>query len=235
MTEAQADPVLTELHDSMRFVTSEVTRLCLALRDSALLDIVKEGNVPGASPFEQVRDTAQNALQTQDMWLLGMGFVGSRSAPGAVAEAMQWWYRPRDGRPGEQLVIGAHPTLTDYYDFENSDWWASAVASSDSVEISGPYIDVAGTNAYVVTGGLSVEESSTFYGVAAIDIEVGGLQTLWQPELLRMENFISVVDSEGTVIATNCGELLGGNVDVADLDGTRIHEVTETPWWVVRT
>jgi hypothetical protein len=67
-----------------------------------------------------------------------------------------------------------------------------------------------------------------------MDIEVEELQRLWQRDLLAIGRPTSVVDAEGSVIATNSGELLGGCIDLDDVSPAQAAAVGSTPWLVVQ-
>ncbi|MCX4903836.1 cache domain-containing protein [Streptomyces sp. NBC_00878] len=207
----------------------EFANHCTSLRDAARADIAAD-RVRGASAFGSVHEAARRALDADDAIALGMGFIGSSAAldPGAI----HWWYRPVNHEACAPLMTG-DPMLTDYYEFENTQWWQAAV--DEAVHISSPYVDVTGTNAYVLTGSLPVTLDDTFFGVAAVDVEVGKIQALWQPYLLSFAKPVSVVDDEGSVIATNSGELLGGYVDTDILSSDAAYHVPETPSIVVQT
>ncbi len=78
--------------------------------------------------------------------------------------------------------------------------------------IYGPYVDHSGTNAYILTFSRGVSYKESMVGLVVLDVLVGQLQSLWQPQLLKLPKPSSVVDEDGVVIATNSGSLLGGAI-----------------------
>ncbi|MFV0464018.1 MAG: cache domain-containing protein [Nostocoides sp.] len=181
--------------------------------------------------FPAVQRCAREALADGRPAILGMGFIGA--APSSGHRAVHWWYRPVGGRPSEQLEATSNPQLMGFYDVETTPWWQGAVTSS-GLFVSGPYVDVSGTNAYILTGSRAVKLHKRFHGVVSLDIEVGALQDLWQRDLIRAENPTSVVDVEGSVIATNSGEILGGVIDPTDPSVLSRTSVPKTPWMLVQ-
>lgn len=221
--------LLARLERSMQEVAQSTADDCAALRSAALEDI-EAGLVRGSNAFPGVRSAAQRGLGEGVPWKLGMGFVVSAVPLGA--QSLHWWFRPVGDQPSRPLLITSQPAMIDYYDYKQSDWWQDAL-SDEQVHISEPYMDAAGTNAYVITGSLALKHGGSIVGVAVIDVEIGELQARWQGHLMQFDRTTCVVSEEGAVIATNSGRLLGENIDLGLPAPEDIRRVGGTPWAIV--
>lgn len=225
-----SDTPMEQLERSMRDVARGVAGDCESIRSAALADI-EAGRAQGQDAFPGVHAAAQRLLSMRVSWKLGMGFVVSTAQPGA--RTMHWWFRPVGDAEITPLLANSQPATLDYYDFEQSDWWQDAL-SGEHVHISEPYMDAAGTNAYVLTGSLALHHDEQLFGVAVIDVAIGELQALWQADLMRLERTACVVSEDGAVIATNSGRLLGENIELRRSASEDIRRVEGTPWAIVR-
>ncbi|BBY27476.1 hypothetical protein GCM10023114_47710 [Mycolicibacterium sediminis] len=170
---------------------------------------------------------------SQDTPVLGMGFLPN---PKALPDtAVRWWYhssRQPDSRGGlRPLAVGLQPDAMDFYDTTSTEWWHRG-ATSEGPVVSGPFVDISGTNAYVVTFAQAVRLSERLIGLVAADITVATLQTLCQNHLLDMPRPTSVISSEGMVIATNAGALLGGVVEQEATAQGRSAPISGTSWYL---
>jgi hypothetical protein len=168
----------------------------------------------------------------EDLPVLGMGFLPN---PDLLPQfSVGWWYNsatPVDA-PLRALNAGSQPQAMDYYDTLSTDWWQNAAKTSESV-VSGPFVDISGTNAYVVTFTRAVRVDDEMIGVVAADVTVGTLQALCQNTLLDLPRPTSLVNADGMVIATNAGALLGSAIDMASVAAGRRVAVPGTPWLLV--
>jgi hypothetical protein len=164
--------------------------------------------------------------------VLGMGFLPH---PVLLPDfSGRWWYNsatPEDA-PLRALNEGNQPQAMDYYDTLSTDWWQNAEKTADSV-VSGPFVDISGTNAYVVTFTRAVRVGDEMIGVVAADVTVGTLQALCQNTLLDLPRPTSIVNADGMVIATNAGALLGSAIEMASVPDDRRIAVPGTPWFLV--
>jgi hypothetical protein len=168
----------------------------------------------------------------EELPVLGMGFLPN---PDLLPEfSVRWWYNsatPVDS-PLRALNAGNQPQAMDYYDTLSTDWWQNAAKTSESV-VSGPFVDISGTNAYVITFTQAVRVDDEMIGVVAADVTVGTLQALCQNILLDLPRPTSIVNADGMVIATNAGALLGSAIEMASVPDDRRIPVPGTPWMLV--
>lgn len=186
-------------------------------------------------PLESFEAFIHGIYDTEEAPVLGMGFLPNpRTLAGTK---VCWWYNsgnipngPTSLRP---LTVGFQPEAMDFYDVTATEWWRNAVESNGAVA-SGPFVDISGTDAYVVTFSRSVCVGSELMGVVAADVTVAMLQQLCQNDLLDMPRPTSVISRDGMVIATNAGALLGGAID-SSIAGPRLGTaIRGTPWLLTR-
>jgi hypothetical protein len=163
--------------------------------------------------------------------VLGMGFLPNPTA--LPNTKVRWWYNSGkfpDGRASlRPLTVGLKPEAMDFYDATSTEWWQNG-ANSDEPVVSGPFVDISGTNAYVVTFAQSVRIEGHLIGVVAADVTVATLQSLCQNDLLDMPRPTSVITREGMVIATNAGALLGGAVVSSTIKDDQRSRIDGTSW-----
>jgi hypothetical protein len=186
-------------------------------------------------PLESFEAFIRTIYDTEDAPVLGMGFLPNpKILPGT---GVCWWYNsgniqnaPTSLRP---LAVGFQPEAMDFYDVTETEWWRNAV-NSDGAVASGPFVDISGTDAYVVTFSRSVRVAAELIGVVAADVTVAMLQQLCQNDLLDMPRPTSVISREGMVIATNAGALLGGAIDSSTAGPKLGTAIRGTPWLLTR-
>jgi hypothetical protein len=225
-----------ELAALMESIRATVEAMNVRLRDMRGL-VLKEhesrqGEGTAARPFETFGAAVRDVLSADETLILGMGFIAD--SHWRNDDRIQWWYRsPEPGGTLQPLTVGTDPQAFDYYDVAAADWWTAA-AASDQPCTSGPYVDLSGTNAYVVTFSLGVRTSDQLLGVVAVDMPVGELQARWQDVLLDLPKPTSLIDSQGAVIATNAGRLLGAVIGPAEIADVSRHPVPQTSWVVIQ-
>jgi hypothetical protein len=199
MAEPAVDRILAILDDEMLRVTSYIARLHDEVSEQ-LRDVGRR-RVLLSSIEKRVEVIARDCLVSAGAALNGAGFIAGTDVF-TDAPALAWWYRPGSEHKVERLVVDA-----DFYDYTSAQWWTEAC--SDRVTAAGPYVDASGTNQYVVTFSRRLELDERLAGVAATDVLVGHFQGVLQRALLDLPPGTSVTDTEGAVIATNTGRLLG--------------------------
>lgn len=227
----------SQLMSAVEELVALMTDLCGEMHDAAFADLIDQGALETGSTGElglrmtRLQSLANQAAAMVRAPLLGLGFVGDQTS--AARGRLYWWYSPRDGAPAKQLIVDTQPVSLGYYDISHTDWWTGA-RDADGVYTTGPYVDVTGTNAYVVTFGKAVRTDGRFVGVVAADLAVADLQALWRRQLLAESAPVSIVDGEGAVIGTNAGRMLGGTLDLTHVEERDLESVAGTSWFIVR-
>lgn len=144
--------------------------------------------------------------------IIGMGMI---SAPGAVTGARRriLWWQDLGGPEPTALQVDLNPHSLGFYDYGAADWF-SVPRDSGGRYVDGPYVDVHGTDRYLLTFTVPVvvgqENDSEFLGVVGADVPVSRLETL----LLRAWGGLGadavVVNADGRVVVGNTADTLPG-------------------------
>lgn len=218
------------LFDTVAGVSNQVRGLLEQMRDHVVADAAAPGGERlSLNDFE---DFIHALYSSEEPPVLGMGFLPNPEV--LPSFSVRWWYNgtPAAGSPLRALTVGNQPQAMDYYDTLSTEWWQNAAGSPDSV-VSGPFVDISGTNAYVVTFTQAVRLDDEIIGVVAADVTVATLQALCQNTLLDLPRPTSVVNSEGMVIATNAGALLGSAIEMSGIDARDCLTIPGTSWLLV--
>ncbi len=215
-------------------MSDQVRNLLGQMRDHVLADAAEKKGTSDRLSLANFEPFVHHLYDTESLPMLGMGFLPH---PDVLPQfSVRWWYNSGTAATTESplraLAVVNQPQAMDFYDTLSTEWWQNAANSSEPA-VSGPFVDISGTNAYVVTFSQAVRFDGELLGVVAADVTVAALQALCQNTLLDLPRPTSVVNHEGMVIATNAGTLLGSVVDMADLDDAHQSPVPGTSWSLV--
>ncbi|MGH8485145.1 MAG: cache domain-containing protein [Pseudomonas sp.] len=236
----------------------------LATTETELLTFASQVNVAIGNVFEDLR-TLSSAVS--DMWMdhgadngafceadlsaldamikpllycehLKLHGAGIVFAPGQVAGKgmhLEWWCRGA-GQTVSPLRLNFNRQSERFYDYEAMPWYVQARQSRQPCA-AGPFVDLHGTEQYIVAFSLPIYVEDRFLGVAAADLCLDSLETLLVKGLMRVSNEALVLNAEGRVLAANtvswlAGDLVGpqegaGNTRSCHV-GTQAH-----PFWTV--
>ncbi len=159
-------------------------------------------------------------------------------APGALADAqlhLEWWQRGADDRP-YRLQLNLNPHSDGFYDYRSIPWFAIPRDEGRGT-VMGPYVDLNGSDLYVLTFTRPLVMGGEFVGVVGADVPLGSFERLLLRPLKNVPGDAVVVTSEGRVLASNTPVWTPGSL-VRDLlrDGsTAVRASVEAPAvdWIV--
>lgn len=215
----------------------------------AIIDLVDSpdhnGNPirPSRADLETLHPLLEQILKRHGRLLAGAGFV---SDPEFLQDAAAWleWRTGRDGNYSS-LDVTLDAKKLDNYDYLRAEWFQTPRDGAPSA-IVGPYVDLGGTNAYVVTLTVPVLVHGTFAGVVGADLLVDQIEGIVR-NTTRTIGFecptAVVVTQEGRVLASNIprqspGTLLRElNFTAGDNENSesrlRAYECQGIPWKLV--
>ncbi len=149
----------------------------------------------------------------------GAGLVVDPSALRGVTGYQEWW-RPTGDGAFEFLDVkssfGEKP-----YDYTTMSWFTGASHGYNSVR--GPYVDLAGSDLYVLTFAAPARYHQLFIGASAADITVSAFEGLAITELSRLDTEVVVVNSASRVVMSNSAEYCAGErMRASDPDDARV-------------
>ncbi|MFE4198737.1 GntR family transcriptional regulator [Paenarthrobacter sp. NPDC056912] len=181
---------------------------------------------PGASRDRvdsHIYDAARKAVTIGVPLLYGTGFVADQSLFGESWIA--WCYTPAAPESPQRLYIDM-----DLYDFATAPWRPDDQGDDSPIHTSHAYVDASGTNENIVTFSKRVIIAGEYVGALGADVRISQLQSAFEPLLAPLPPNTSIVDKQGTVIATNTGRFVGGTIKAADHVERRA--LPAVPWWL---
>lgn len=182
----------------------------------------------------------KRTLQDHPALLAGAGFVAD---PEFLVDATQWleWLMASDGQfTPLQAALDANDIA--HYDYIRSDWFDLPKQGLD-VAVVGPYVDLGGTNDYVVTITKPVRWALTFIGVVGADLSVDRVEGLLRRITRSVGHAALVVSAERRVIASSVPRIfpgallrhldLSGSEGVVSAPGLHVLPIREVPWHLV--
>jgi len=136
----------------------------------------------------------------------GTGLVVDPSALRGVERYQEWWRLAADGEY-EFLDVntgfGEEP-----YDYANMSWFVGASRGIDSVR--GPYVDLSGSDLYVLTFAVPAVYDGKFIGVSGADVTVASFESLVITDLSALQTEVVVVNSADRVVISSSPEYFPG-------------------------
>lgn len=144
--------------------------------------------------------------------------------PGVMGDEgdIEWWKREPNGE-SSRVLFTLTPQTAGYYDFEALDWFRNVVETGQPT-LTGPYVDYAGMDQYILTMTVPFRLDGEIIGAAGCDIELRELETALMPTLREIADDAALVTRTGRVVLGNSGRFLVGNRihDLSEIDTTEI-------------
>ena len=233
--------VADQAADVIGGVVERVFRTVLELRDEVLATyraaVARDGRMCERD-VTALRDPVLGRLGREHQAAIGMGVV---VAPGLLADRelrIEWWQygtrAPGAGR-GEPtfLEVDLNPASVGFYDYATAEWFVGPRRTGRR-HVVGPYVDVHGTDRYLLTLTVPVVADGAFLGVAGADLPVARFEALVLRELGDLAADVVVVNPEDRVVLSTSARWLAGSRAVfTDADTART--LAEPRWRVVTT
>jgi hypothetical protein len=196
---------------------------------------------PARGDLERLRPLLEELLRGHGKLLLGCGFVADPSLLVDAKRWLEWWRWDPDGSIS-RLEVKLEGELLVTYDYGAAEWFTSPQHGQER-SIVGPYVDVGGMNAYVLTLTVPVRSHGQFRGVAGADLSADRVEAV----VRRMTRTIGVeaivVNAEGRILASSVprqypgtllrGLDLGGRNGSLVAEGRRGYHCPGLPWRLV--
>jgi hypothetical protein len=196
----------------------------------------ERGEPMGDRDITAMRSTLVDLLRREREIAVGMGVI---VAPGFLADQplrLEWWQcEPERGDP-RRLKVDLNPHSVGFYDYAAEEWFVVPRRTGHR-HVVGPYVDVHGTDRYLLTLTVPVVAGGEFVGVAGADIPVACFETLVLKELGDLAADVVVVNPENRVVLSTSARWLAGSL--ANPGGRQVAAEVRTvtladpPWRVV--
>lgn len=228
MTTTQApDPaaVIGAAIEGIFATVAEVRRLTLACHSAATGAGRRfaDEDVHGLGPafVELLRTPAEVAV--------GLGII---LEPGTLAShplRLEWWQWTPAREAPVPLEVDLHPDSVGFYDYVAADWFA-VPRRTRARHVVGPYVDVHGTDRYLLTFTMPIEVDGEFLGVAGADVPVTRFESV---VLGRLGGHDAVLaNAEGRVVVSTSSRWVTGCL-LPDEDHRPGVPLPQLPWELV--
>jgi len=166
---------------------------------------------------------AGRPLVDADVDALGPAFVDLLGEPGEVAVGLgvilepgtlashplrlEWWQRVPGSDDPVPLEVDLHPESLGFYDYVAADWFA-VPRRTRARHVVGPYVDVHGTDGYMLTFTMPMEVAGRFVGVAGADVPVTRFESMVLGRL--GDDDAVLVNAEGRVVLSTSSRWITG-------------------------
>lgn len=224
-------PVADQAAAVIGSVVERVFRSVAEVREDVLAGYRAAGGRMCDADLTAVRDPLRARLSRDREVAVGMGVI---VAPGLLTDRplrMEWWQADTEGTAAPvMLEVDLNPASVGFYDYAAAEWFV-VPRRTGRRHVVGPYVDVHGTDRYLLTLTLPVLADGEFLGVAGADVPVARFETLVLRELGDLAADVVVVNTEDRVVlSTSPRWLVGERAVFADAP---CRALDEPDWRVV--
>lgn len=131
--------------------------------------------------------------------------------PGIVGDDgdIEWWKRDEDDT-STRVLFTLTPQTAGFYDFETLEWFRNVVETGQPT-LTGPYLDYAGMDQYILTLTVPFRMDGEIVGAAGCDIDLASLEAALMPKLRSIDADVALVSQHDRIVLGNSGRFLVGN------------------------
>jgi hypothetical protein len=199
------DVLVSEVIEGVFATVEDLRRETVACHEAAvergerLTDDDIHGLAPGIGA--RLREPGQVAI--------GLGLILEPSLIQTHPLRIEWWQRSAGSGEPEETEFDLRPDSIGFYDYATTDWFAVPRRTRQR-HVVGPYVDVHGTDRYLLTLTMPIESGGDFLGVAGADVPL----TVFETTILRHtgEDDAAVVNHEGRVVLSTSSRWITGSL-----------------------
>lgn len=185
--------------------------------------VLTEGRVPNVKDLALLRPAIDQQLLATGAFGCGGGVIIEPGSLSDQAMHLEWWYLADAGK-----TLPLRPNFDrrreNFYDYTAAPWFSRPRDSGNS-SVEGPYVDLYGTNMYVLTFTMPIFVQGRFVGVAGLDLSLHNVERMLVRSLMRLEHEAVLVSADGRVIASNTANWMVGDLAPRLLDPSLSHGV----------
>ncbi|UVJ42315.1 cache domain-containing protein [Pseudomonas sp. LS1212] len=169
-----------------------------------------EGRKPTSKDLAFLQATIEERLSQDDNYIHGTGVV---LEPGELADQelfIEWFYRPSSGKIAP-MMLNFNRQSESFYNYQGMPWFTRPKLTGEA-SVEGPFVDLYGTELYILAFSVPIFAGGHFVGVAAADIALHEFDQLLTRCLLRMKNEAFIINGEGRIVAANSANWFVGNM-----------------------
>ncbi|HEX6148772.1 cache domain-containing protein [Nocardioides sp.] len=219
------DTLVAEVIERVFATVEDLHRETLACHQDAVASgrTLTDDDIRGLAPGIAAR------LQEPDQVAVGLGLILEPGLLQTHPLRIEWWqWSTTLGEP-VQMEFDLRPDSIGFYDYATTDWFAVPRRTRER-HVVGPYVDVHGTDRYLLTLTMPIESGGDFLGVAGADVPL----TVFETTILRHtgEDDAAVVNREGRVVLSTSSRWITGSL-VPRSERLRARPLPGLPWALI--
>jgi hypothetical protein len=171
-----------------------------------------EARRPTSRDLSQLRELIDQQLLQRNSPAYGAGVLVE---PGELGDREMYleWSRLAGAERTLPLMLNFNQRSDSFYNYLNMPWY-SGPRETGNTAVEGPYVDLYGSDMYVLTFTLPIRFADRCIGVAGADVPLPNVERALLSSLLRLPCNALLVSAQGRVIATNTADYSAGELVV---------------------
>jgi hypothetical protein len=196
--------VVTDVVERVFATVDEVRRLTLARHAAA----AARGRGLSDADVHELAPELLARMRRPDEVAVGLGVILEPGLLGHPYLRLEWWqWVPGKDDPA-RLEVDLRPDSLDFYDYAATEWFA-VPRRTRRRHVVGPYVDVHGTDRYLLTLTMPVEAGGEFLGVAGADLPITRFEALVLERLGTSAAGVVVNDDGRVAFSTSSRWVIG--------------------------
>lgn len=171
--DADVADVVTDVVERVFDTVDEVRRLTLARHTAA----TSHGRRLSDDDVHELAPELLARMRRPDEVAVGLGVILEPGLLGHPYLRLEWWQWVAGKDDPARLEVDLRPDSLDFYDYAATEWFA-VPRRTRRRHVVGPYVDVHGTDRYLLTLTMPVEADGEFLGVAGADLPITRFEAL---------------------------------------------------------
>lgn len=160
---------------------------------------------------------------------VGMGLILEPGLLPSQPLCLEWWQQAAGSEEPVRLEVDLHPDSLDFYDYAATDWFAIP-RRTHRRHVVGPYVDVHGTDRYLLTLTMPIEADGVFLGVAGADVPLTRFESVVLGCLGSAVEAV-LTNGEGRVVLSTSSRWITGSLVSRD-ERRRSRSLPNLPWGI---
>ncbi|KRW58817.1 PDC sensor domain-containing protein [Pseudomonas sp. TTU2014-080ASC] len=170
----------------------------------------KQKRKPSSRDLSQLRELIDDQLLGRGTCAHGSGVV---MEPGELSDQpmyLEWW-RLAGTEKTLPLMLNFNQRSESFYNYTSMPWF-SGPRESGKGTVEGPYVDLYGSDMYVLTCTIPIFFNQRFIGVAGADLPLHQIERVLISCLMRLPHEALLVSATGRVIVANTADWAAGDL-----------------------
>lgn len=195
--------VISEAIEDVFATVARVREITLASHAA----VTAEGRPFADEDVHRLAPAYMDLLRSPGQIAVGLGIILEPGVLPSPPLRLEWWQLPSAQETPVRLEVDLHPDSIGFYDYVAAEWFA-VPRRTGTRHVVGPYVDVHGTDRYMLTFTMPMEVERRFLGVAGADVPVTRFETV---VLRRLGSTDAVLaNDEGRIVLSTSSRWITG-------------------------